>query len=493
MRSSNSAVSKPYPHQFTIDCDGEIMTSARKSSSKIQRGLGSAERPVASELWRRDIRPEDPALAARGNFEPDHRQVDYKRYYDPAWADAEINKLFSKTWLFACRDEDIPGVGDRVPLDVGPLSFFVIRSKPDEFKAFYNACLHRGTALCVKAESGQTIRCPFHGWEWEPDGQLKRIPSHWDFAGVTRANGSLREVKLGRWGGFIFINADPHCAPLNEALQILPEHFKEFAPETRYTAARFRKRVLANWKISQEAFLEAYHLYATHPEAVPFSGDSQTQYDIWTSANGAVGRNASPGAMPSLHAGPEATVLAAAEMFAKALRDWHYPQLELPNLDPGGDLRAQVADWHSDAIERTYGRRPDLPNAMMLDSLLYFMFPHCAFWLCETLPFTYQFTPHPTDPGQSYFDVRMLLPCPAGKPRPPSSPAIEIGPDERVMDKAPAFHFLGFVFDQDMSNMPLIQKGVRAANPLHHHSLLGRYQEILIQHWNQLIDRYVSA
>jgi phenylpropionate dioxygenase-like ring-hydroxylating dioxygenase large terminal subunit len=469
------------------------MATSSATRAKIQRGLGSADRPIASVLWSRDIQPKDPALTARGNYEPNNEHVDYKRYYDPAWAKAEFTKLFSKTWLFACREEDIPNVGDRVPFDVGPLSFFIIRSKADEFKAFYNACLHRGTALCSKVESSKTIRCPYHGWEWTIEGKLKYIPSHWDFTAVTPADGSLREVKLGRWGGFIFINADPDCAPLEDSLQILPEHFKSFAPETRYTAARFRKRVLANWKITQEAFLEAYHLYATHPEAVPFSGDAQTQYDIWPSQNGAVGRNASPGALPSMHAGPEATVLEAAQMFAKALRDWHYPNLELPNLNTDSDPRAQAAAWHRECIERTYGVQSNLPNAMMLDSLLYFMFPQSGFWLCESLPFSYQFTPHATDPGQSYFDVRMLLPCPKGQPRPPSSPAIEISPDETVYEKAPAFHFLGFVFDQDMSNMPLIQKGVRAADPTLHHSHLGRYQEMLVQHWNKLIDQYVTA
>jgi hypothetical protein len=61
------------------------------------------------------------------------------------------------------------------------------------------------------------------------------------------------------------------------------------------------------------------------------------------------------------------------------------------------------------------------------------------------------------------------------------------------MEKAPGFGILGYVFDQDMSNMPLIQKGVRAADPTRHHSELGRYQEQLVQHWNELFDRYMSV
>jgi hypothetical protein len=129
----------------------------------------------------------------------------------------------------------------------------------------------------------------------------------------------------------------------------------------------------------------------------------------------------------------------------------------------------------------------------MIDSLLYFMFPHCTFWLSESLPFTYQFTPHATDPNQSYFEVRMLLPCTRGKPPPPSAPTVFVGPDESVAARAPDFHILGYVFDQDMSNMPLIQRGARAADPARHHTELGQYQEMLVQYWNELFDRFQSA
>lgn len=469
------------------------MSNPLRQESTYKRGHGSDERPVAKLLWERDSQPEAMALVDRGNLEPDNRLVDYRRYYDRDYFALEIEKLWLKTWLFACREEDIPQVGDRVPFDVGPLSFFIVRSAEDEFKAFYNACLHRGTALCTKLESASSIRCPFHAWEWNNDGTLKRIPGHWDFPAITRANGSLREVKLGRWGGFIFINADADAAPLEEALQVIPQHFAEFASERRYTAARFRKRVLANWKIAQEAFMESYHLLGTHPEAVPYNGDSQTQYDIWSGTHGHVGRNATPSAVPSMHAGPEATPHVAAEFYAQGMRDWHYPDENLPKLDPAADPRIQVAAWHREVMQRKYGHPVALPDAVMIDSLLYFMFPHCTFWLSESLPFTYQFTPHRTDPEQSYFEVRMLLPCPKGQPRPPSSPPILVGPEETVAERAPDFHILGYVFDQDMSNMPLIQKGARAADPACHHTQLGQYQEMLVQYWNELFDRYLST
>jgi phenylpropionate dioxygenase-like ring-hydroxylating dioxygenase large terminal subunit len=459
---------------------------------EIQRGFGSAERPVVKDLWAHDSRPPNAAMRDAGNVEPLNESVDFSRYYDPGYFKLELDKLWSKTWLFACREEDIPNVNDRIPIEVGPLSFFVVHGKNHEFKAFYNSCPHRGTKLCSKADSPATIRCPYHGWEWNVDGSLKFIPSHWDFPAVNRTNGSLREVALGRWGGFIFINADPNPSSLEEALGVVPEHFRGYNIENRYTAARYRKLVPANWKIAQEAFMESYHVFATHPAAVPYNGDSQSQYDIWQTEFGHIGRQVTPSAVPSMHAPSDASPFEAAIVYASIMKSWHYPDAEMPTLDPGRNLRVQIADWHRAVQSRVYGRKIEQNDAVMLDSLLYFMFPHCTFWLSESLPFTYQFTPHRTDPEKSYFDVRMLKPYPEGTPRPPSAPAIEVGIDETIEQMAPAFGFLAQVFDQDMANMPLIQAGARAADPANHRSHLSTYQEMIIRHWHAQLDRYLA-
>jgi hypothetical protein len=39
--------------------------------------------------------------------------------------------------------------------------------------------------------------------------------------------------------------------------------------------------VPCNWKIAQEAFCEAYHVNATHPQVMPYLGDTNSQVDVW--------------------------------------------------------------------------------------------------------------------------------------------------------------------------------------------------------------------
>ena len=457
-----------------------------------RRGYGNEERPLTRILWGRDSQAASPAMAEMGNYEPSRATVDYKRYYDPDYARTEFDKLWMKSWVYACREEDIPKVGDRVPFQLGARSFLIVRSAEEDFKVFFNSCIHRGTKLCSKAEGGDAIVCPFHAWEWKIDGSLKHIPSHWDFTPVNRVNGHLREAKIGRWGGFIYINADPDATSFEDYLSIMPRHFAVYAPENRYTAAHFRKLMPANWKIVQEAFLEAYHIVGTHPEAIPFNGDSQSQYEIWKTDHGHVGRLITPSAVPSMLAPPEATAFEAAMAYAAVLVQWHYPNEPLPTLDPAGDLRAQLGKWSREVHARKYGRPLDAPDAVMIDSTLYHVFPNFTLWLSEFIPFAYQFLPHESDPELAYFDVRMLLPCPEGEDRPPASPRIDIGIGETVMERAPAFGFLAYVFDQDMANMPLIQRGLRSADPHRNHAVLGHYQEMIIQHWHDLYDEILS-
>src|ERR1700737_1975595 len=47
------------------------------------------------------------------------------RYLDPAYAKEEFDRLWTRTWQFACREEHIPQVGDYHVYDVGPYSFII--------------------------------------------------------------------------------------------------------------------------------------------------------------------------------------------------------------------------------------------------------------------------------------------------------------------------------------------------------------------------------
>ena len=198
----------------------------------------------------------------------------------------------------ACHEDDLPGVGDYVPYEIGDLSFLIVRSAPDEFKAFRNACLHRGRRLKERpGKQVHEIRCPFHSWAWHLDGSLKEIPCQWDFPYIDPAEQDLPEAPVGRWGRFIFINPDRDCEPFEEFLDDFPSNFELLPYEKRHKVAEVRKIIRANWKVAQDAFAESWHVFSTHPQVVWGFGDCNAQFDAFKNYS----RQHNPSGAPSPH------------------------------------------------------------------------------------------------------------------------------------------------------------------------------------------------
>lgn len=210
--------------------------------------------------------------------------IPYERYTSPDFFRAEMENMWPRTWQWACREEHIPSPGDYYVYDIGKYSLLITRAEDGSIKAFYNACLHRGTKLKPSFSEGWSpkLACPFHGWTWGLDGALIELPCAWDFPHVDREKFSLPEARVDTWGGFVFVNMDDDAMPLAEYLAPLPDHAAHAALENRYVALHVQKELPYNWKVASEAFLESYHTPVTHPQLQYASGDLNTQYDIFS-------------------------------------------------------------------------------------------------------------------------------------------------------------------------------------------------------------------
>ena len=56
----------------------------------------------------------------------------------------------------------------------------VVYRKPDDnlVVALSDRCAHRGAALSDGWRDGACIRCPYHGWKFQPDGGCVEIPAN---------------------------------------------------------------------------------------------------------------------------------------------------------------------------------------------------------------------------------------------------------------------------------------------------------------------------
>lgn len=441
--------------------------------------------PTVQEILSQD--PGPPAPAPYRESSPRAfglEDVAIERYTSRDFLELEYERLWSRVWQFACREEEIANVGDYIVYEIGDRSVIVARSAPDRIQGFHNSCLHRGTQLKPDAGSCERIKCPFHGWTWKLDGSIDHIPCPWDFPQVEKDRFRLPEVRVERWGGFVFVNFDEGAAPLRESLDVLPDHVKDWVQfEDTFTAIHVVKVLPTNWKSALEAFLESYHVAATHPQSIEWAGDVNTQYDVWDT----VSRLITLLGVPSPHLGRDYDPLATYE---SAVSFFFGADTPVPPLPDGMAPRQALASM---LIEKYKAFGLDLSSrsvADALDSLQYFVFPNWFPWASLAFPIQYRFRPNGHDPDTSIFDLYYLFPVPSGAERPPAAPVRWLGLDEPFSAVPELFEF-GPVLDQDVSNMGAIQRGMKAAAKKG--LTLSDYQESRIRHFHQLLDQWLSA
>ena len=469
--------------------------AANAARKPIQEGYGTENSPVYDDILATDgVGPPD-FIRARGNYQPTKRNIPFGVYLDPAYAKLEYEHVWKKSWQFACREEEIPELGDCMPYDVGPLSFIIMRSGEDTFHAFYNSCKHKGTRLIDSRTKVRSIRCRFHGWQWNLNGSVKKILADWDFPDLDIKAYDLQQVAIDRWGGCLFINPDPNCGPLKDAMGVLPDHFKHIGMEERFIALHFRKKIRCNWKVLVEGFIESYHVPETHNQIAEFSGDTNARYDIFDDGKARIGRFMAPMCVssPEYAGGPtirEACINMMKTFYSSLINS---PD-EFPDFDKLPDFgRKDVAAWKRDRDKKMFGvDQSHLSDTEMLDGIEYHMFPNFAPWLGEGFAVLYQFLPLGNDVNQSVFSARYMMPRAKGAARPPAPKPVELDFDD-PFSMVPEWGAMCEVYSQDVATLPMVQRGMQSAYEGHAYSTLSQYQEQRCSALHEFLDEKING
>ncbi|NKX52195.1 aromatic ring-hydroxylating dioxygenase subunit alpha, partial [Arthrobacter deserti] len=123
----------------------------------------------------------------------------------------ELDKVFTRAWLFVGHESQIPEPGDFFTSRMGEESVILCRDKRGEIHVFLNSCRHRGMKVC-RYESGNTslFTCPYHSWTYTTDGKLQGVPQYRSlYEGMDReANGLVSVGKLANYKGTIWATWD---------------------------------------------------------------------------------------------------------------------------------------------------------------------------------------------------------------------------------------------------------------------------------------------
>jgi len=406
------------------------------------------------------------------------------RYTSEAFHRLEVERMWRRTWQLACREEEIAAVGDIVVYDLAEHSLLIVRSAPDEIKAFHNSCLHRGTKLCTADTSVSRLRCPYHGFTWSLDGRLAEVPARWDFPQIRDDKHHLPEAKVERWGGFVFINMDRAAAPLEHYLEDIPDHMAHMNFADHYLSGYYRKVLPCNWKAAIEAFIEAYHVAETHPQSRGMADEVCTQYDVLPGRRH-TNRNLQPMGVPCATLDPQPTDQAVLDEMYRLMRG-----NAAPAIPHGHTARTFMAEEVRRGMTEATGHDyTAFSDAETLDNIQYLLFPNMVLFRSLAIPIVYRSRPNGNDPDSCIFDLMLLTRVPRGGPRPDPAAVYEMG-SKTFRDVAEFPPFFAQLYDQDLSNLRAQQQGMHAS--VTKLVELSRYQEVRIRHLHRTLDSYLS-
>ena len=465
----------------------------------------------------RNVNRGAPSPAAAGgaqwppswNIQP--HGISVGRYIDPAFMRLEYERLWSRAWQVAARLDEIPEAGDYTTYEIGDQSVVVVRVDASTIKAYHNVCPHRGTALAQGSGRFASCRimCPFHGWRWDLNGNNQFILERQEFRGgqLRDSDVALRAVQVALFAGFVFINFDPNCQPFDEFIAPVRALIEGLAIGDMHHYWWKSIPVPANWKVAQEAFFEAFHVPATHPQLEKTGAEvivgkredaefthRYVNYEVFPHGHGRFyGGKKTPMAghvndrkgdpleematrLMLLVDGMDAMVLKEDVEILRSLRGKPIPE----GSSLGGEYMKAL---YATAAAQQRPMPKMTPEILGMWGGEVFVFPNLMILPQAGNAMIYRVRPNRFDPDSCTFEIlsTRTLPAEVKPPRVRVQHVTDINDPEQVL----------LIPRQDLGNIPRIQKGLHSHGI--QHTWLASNQEKIIVNMHQELDRYLGA
>jgi len=189
-------------------------------------------------------------------------------YIDDRVLDLERRTVFARTWQLAGRVEQVSARGRYLSSELGTGEpVVIVRGQDDVVRGFFNVCRHHAAAVVTDPEgSASGFRCPYHGWTYSLEGELKGTP---DFAGVCdfdRSANGLVPVDTAAWEKWIFARPERGPLALDEFLgPDLVSRMHRLGLGALSWMARRHYALDCNWKVFVDNYLDGgYHVPHLH-------------------------------------------------------------------------------------------------------------------------------------------------------------------------------------------------------------------------------------
>jgi phenylpropionate dioxygenase-like ring-hydroxylating dioxygenase large terminal subunit len=240
-------------------------------------------------------------------------------YIEPGFMDLERRSVFRRNWQMVCRVDQVTDPGQYVTGDVAGEPLVIVRGKDGLLRGFFNVCRHHAAQVMTEpCGSTPHLRCPYHGWTYSLEGELKGTP---DFQGVLnfdRTAHGLVPVPTATWENWVFVRLAGQGPSLEEFLrdQLMGE-IRSLGLTGLHWMERRHYAFDCNWKVFVDNYLDGgYHVPHLHKGL-----DSVLDYSKYTIENG---RRHCLQSSPVMKEGTEVQT-GAVRKGDRALYYWVYP------------------------------------------------------------------------------------------------------------------------------------------------------------------------
>lgn len=172
-------------------------------------------------------------------------------------AGTPMGEAFRRYWLPALLASEL-AENDGAPLRVKLLGerLLAFRDSEGRYGLIDEFCAHRGVSLWFGRNEDCGLRCPYHGWKYDVNGQCTEVPSELAASGYAQKI-KLKSYPLVESGGVLWTYMGPR-----ETQPELPGfEWRHLPSEHRYFSKRWQE---CNWLQAMEGGIDSSHVSWLH-------------------------------------------------------------------------------------------------------------------------------------------------------------------------------------------------------------------------------------
>lgn len=165
---------------------------------------------------------------------------------------AAMGELFRRYWIPALLAEELPGPDcDPVRVELLSEKLIAFRDTDGRLGLIDEFCAHRGPSLWFGRNEEGGLRCPYHGWKYDVNGQCTEVPSQ------PAASGFCERIKLKAYplierGGVLWT----YMGPADQRPELPEFEFAMVGDHQRFISKRLQE---CNYLQAMEGGIDSSH------------------------------------------------------------------------------------------------------------------------------------------------------------------------------------------------------------------------------------------